>query len=186
MIRITQVNKGMFVSHEDTLYVVVDFDHVVKGKGGSLMVITVRNIETGQLRDFRFRANDSIQDVMVEKMPMEYLYSGGDEHHLMDLETFDQVAVGEAIFGDAGQYIVPNTQVEVQVYEGKIVNMTIPNVVELAITDAPPSIKGATATAQTKPATMETGLIVTVPSFVNTGERIRVDTRTGKYIERAK
>ncbi len=186
MIRITQVNKGMFVNYEDTLYVVVDFEHVVKGKGGSLMVITVRNIETGQLRDFRFRANDSIQDVMVEKKPMEYLYSGGSEHHLMDLETFDQIPVGDGVFGDAAQYIVPNTPVEVQIYEGKIVNMTIPNVVELEITDAPPSIKGATATAQTKPATMETGLIVTVPSFVNTGERIRVDTRTGKYIERAK
>jgi len=186
MVKATQVNRGLAIRYDGELYAIVEFGHVVKGKGHSYMSITMRNLLTGQLRTERFRASDTLENVVVEKKQMEYLYSAGDDHYLMDMESFEQIPVGDAIFGEAGKYLKHNTAVEVQVHEGRILTLTMPNTVELEITGTQPSIKGATATAQMKPATLETGLVVSVPPFIGVGEVIRVDTRSGKYIERAK
>ena len=121
-----------------------------------------------------------------KKRTYEYLDSSGSEHVLMDTTNYDQITLDDEAFGDGQKYLKPNTQLQVSMYEGKPVIITLPNTVDLEITDTPPEIKGATATNQNKPATLETGLVVQVPAFVKTGESIRVDTRTGEYITRVK
>jgi elongation factor P len=186
MIKATQLSRGMAVNYEGELYVIVNLDHVAKGNWRSYVVGTFRNIASGQLREVRMRSADTIEQVTLDKKQMEYLYSAGSQHHLMDLETYEQLELDDATFGDARKYLKPNTPVEVQMHAGKILELTVPNTVELEVKDTPPAVKGATATAQTKPATLETGLVVTVPPFISIGEVIRVDTRTGKYLERAK
>jgi elongation factor P len=164
----------------------VNLEHVAKGNWRSYVVGTFRNLASGQLKEVRMRATDSLEQVTLDKKSMEYIYSTGEQHFLMDMETYEQIQVDDATFGDARKYLKPNTPVEVQMHEGKVLSLTVPNTVELEVKDTPPAVKGATATAQTKPATLETGLVVTVPPFINIGEVIRVDTRTDKYLERAK
>jgi elongation factor P len=186
MVKATQLNRGLAVNVDGQIFVVVEYEHVAKGNKRSYVMVKMRNIVTGQLREERLRASDSVENVVVEKKQMEYLYSAGEHHYLMDMTSFEQVPVDDGIFGEAGKYLTPNTQVEVQIHEGRILVLTPPNTVELTVSQTPPAVKGATATAQTKPATLETGLVVTVPPFINIGDVIRVDTRSGQYIERAK
>ena len=182
----SEMKKGQTVKIDGVLYVIVDFQHVKLGKGGAVYQTKFKNLIDGGIRDQRIRAEENIEEAYLEKRKFEYLYSAGSEHYIMDLENYDQIMLDDDAFGDGPQYLKPNTQLLVSMYQGKPVVVDLPNTVDLEVTDTAPEIKGATATNQYKPATLETGLIVQVPPFVKVGEKIRVDTRTGEYVTRVK
>lgn len=184
--KVSDMKKGQTVKVDDALYTIVDYHHVKLGKGGAVYQTKLKSLDTGNIKDIRLRAEETIEEAYLDKRDYEYLYSAGSEHVLMDLETYDQITLNDDAFGEGPKYLNPNAKLQVAMYEGKPVIITLPNTVDLEITDTAPEIKGATATNQNKPATLETGLIVSVPPFIKVGEKIRVDTRTGEYITRVK
>lgn len=182
----TDMKKGQTVLVDNVLYVVVNYQHVKLGKGGAIYQTKLRNLANGGIRDIRLRSDEQIEEAYLDKRKFEYLYSSPGEHVLMDMETFDQISLDDDAFGDGPKYLRANEQLLVSMYEGKPVVIELPNTVDLIIADTAPEIKGATATNQTKPATMETGLVVMVPPFIKVGEKLRIDTRTGEYVTRVK
>jgi elongation factor P len=186
MIKATDVRRGMVITMEGVNYVVVDFAHHTPGNLRAMVQTKLRNMNSGSLIDKRLRSVDQIEVPYVETKEYEYLYSAGDEHVFMDSETYDQLNFSPDIIGTAMQYLLPNSKVMVKYINDKPVSIEIPDSVDLAVTDTPPELKGATATNQYKEATLETGLKVQVPPFIKPGERIRIDTRTSEYIERVK
>ncbi len=180
----SDMKKGQTVKVNDQLFSVVDYQHVKLGKGGAVYQTKLKNLVDGLILNIRFRAEETIEEAYLDKRNYEYLYSSGSEHVLMDMETYDQITLNDDAFGDGPKYLKPNTQLQVSMYEGKPLVVTLPNTVDLEVTDTPPEIRGATATNQYKKATLETGLEVMVPPFVENGQMIRVDTRTGEYLTR--
>lgn len=184
--RASQMQKGQTVTIDGKLYAIVDYQHVKLGKGGAVYQTKLKNIIDGSIQNVRLRSEENVEEAYLDKRTYEYLYSSGSEHVLMDTTNYDQITLDDDAFGDGPKYLKPNTQLQVSMYQGKPVIVTLPNTVDLEVTDTPPEIKGATATNQNKPATLETGLVVQVPPFIKTGELIRVDTRTGEYVTRVK
>ncbi|HLB72568.1 MAG TPA: elongation factor P [Sedimentisphaerales bacterium] len=184
--RASELQKGQTVRIDDKLYAVVDYQHVKLGKGGAVFQTKLKGLRDGLIQNIRLRAEENIEEVSLDKRAYEYLYSSGSEHVLMDTTNYDQITLDDDAFGDSQKYLKPNTQLQVSMLEGKPVIVTLPNTVDLKVTDTPPEIRGATATNQNKPATLETGLVVQVPAFVKVGETIRIDTRTGQYVTRVK
>jgi len=182
----SEMKKGQTVKIDGKLYVIVDYHHVKLGKGGAVYQTKLKSITDGSIQNVRIRSEETIEEAFLDKRMFEYLYSAGNEHVLMDTETYDQITLDDDAFGDAPKYLKPNTQLQVSMYQGKPVVVTLPNTVDLEVTDTPPDIKGATATNQNKPATLETGLVVQVPPFIKVGDIIRVDTRSGEYVTRVK
>ncbi len=182
----SDMRKGQTVKIDDKLYAITDFQHVKLGKGGAVYQTKLKNLTDGSVQNVRLRSDENIEEAYLDKRTYEYLYSAGSEHVLMNTETFEQVSLDDEAFGDGQKYLKPNTQLQVSMYEGKPLIVTLPNTVDLEVKDTPPEIKGATATNQNKPATLETGVVVQVPPFVKVGEMIRVDTRTGEYVTRVK
>jgi elongation factor P len=186
MIKATDIRRGMVITIDGTNFVVVDFAHHTPGNLRAMVQTKLRNMNSGALIEKRLRAVDQVEVPYVETKEYEYLYSSGDEHVFMDTETYDQLSFPPEILGTAMQFLLPNSKVMVQYVGGKPVSVEVPASIDLVVTDTPPSIKGATATNQYKDATLETGLRVQVPPFIGPGEKIRIDTRTGEYIERVK
>ena len=184
--RASEMRKGQILKIDGKLYAVVDFEHVKLGKGGAVYQTKLKSLTDGSIQNARLRSEETIEEVDLDKRTYEYLYSSGGQHILMDTTTYDQISIDDDVFGDGQKYLKPNTQLQVSTYEGKPVVVTLPNTVDLQVTETTPEIKGATATNQNKPATLETGVVVQVPSFVKPGELIRVDTRTGEYVTRVK
>jgi len=184
--RASQMQKGQTITIDDKLYVIVDFQHVKLGKGGAIYQTKIKSLTDGSVQTVRLRSEENVEEAYLDKRTYEYLYSSGSDHVLMDKETYDQITLDDDAFGGGQKFLKPNTQLQVSIYQGKPVIVTLPNTVDLEITDTPPDIKGATATGQSKPATLETGLVVQVPSFIKTGDVIRVDTRSGEYVTRVK
>jgi len=182
--RAAQLQKGQTVKIDGKLYAVVDYQHVKLGKGGAVYQTKLKSLADGSIQNIRLRAEENIEEAFLDKHSYEYLYSAGSEHVLMDTKTYDQITLDDDTFGDGSKYLKPNTQFEVSMYEGRPLIVTLPNTVDLEVTDTPPEIKGATATNQNKPATLETGLVVQVPPFVKVGDIIRIDTRSGEYLTR--
>jgi len=182
----SEMKKGQAVKVDGRLYTIVDFEHVKLGKGGAVYQTRIKSIANALIQNIRVRSEEILEEVELQKKSYEYLYSKASEHILMDSQTFDQVTLNDAVFGDAVKYLKPNMQVLIDFYEEKPVTITLPNTVDLKVVDTSPEIKGATAQSQTKPAALETGAVVQVPAFVKTGEIIRVDTRTGLYVTRVK
>jgi elongation factor P len=185
-IKATDIRRGMVINLEGINYVVSDFHHHTPGNLRAMVQAKLKNMNNGSLVDFRFRAADQIEVPFVESKEYEYLYSDGDEHVFMDTETFDQLHFGNDMVGSAMQFILPNARVSIRYVDSKPVSVEVPASVDLTVTDTPPSIKGATATNQYKEAVLETGLKIQVPPFIDPGEKVRVDTRTGEYLERVK
>jgi elongation factor P len=186
MLKATEIRRGMVITMEGVNFVVVDFAHHTPGNLRAMVQTKLRNMNTGSLIEKRLRSVDQIEVPYVEAKEYEYLYSSGDEHVFMDTESYDQLSFSPEIIGTAMDYLLPNSRVMVKYINDKPVSIEIPDFVELAVSDTPPTLAGATATNQYKEATLETGLKVTVPPFVKPGERIRIDTRSGEYLERAK
>jgi len=184
--RASEMKKGQTVRIDGKLYAIVDYQHVKLGKGGAVYQTKLKSLTDGSIQNVRLRAEETVEEAYLDKSTYEYLYSSGSEHVLMDITTYDQITLDDDAFGDGPKYLKPNSRLQVSMYEGKPIIVTLPNMVELEVTDTPPDIKGATATNQNKPATLETGLVVQVPSFIKTGDILSIDTRTGDYLARAK
>lgn len=180
------MRKGQTIKIDGKLYAIVDFQHVKLGKGGAVYQTKLKSLSDGSIQNARLRSEEIVEEVYLDKGTYEYLYSSGTGHILMDTTTYDQITLDDDAFGDGTKYLKPNTQFQVSMHQGKPVIVTLPVTVDLKVTETPPEIKGATATNQNKPATLETGLVVQVPSFVKVGDIIRVDTRTGEYVTRVK
>jgi elongation factor P len=184
--RAAEMEKGMTIVVDGKLYSIVDYEHVKLGKGGAVYQTKLKSLADGSIQNIRLRSEETIETVDLDKRTYEYLYSAGSEHVLMDTTTYDQITLDNDAFGDGQKYLKPNTMLQVSMYEGKPIIITLPITVDLKVVETPPEIKGATATNQNKPATLETGAVVQVPAFVKIGELIRVDTRTGAYVTRVK
>ena len=184
--RASQMQKGQTVKIDGKLYAIIDYQHVKLGKGGAVYQTKLKSLADGSTQTVRLRSEETVEEAFLDKRTYEYLYSSGSEHILMDTTNYEQITLDDDAFGDGPKYLKPNTQLQVSMYQGKPIVVTLPNTVDLEVKDTPPEIKGATATNQPKPATLETGLIVQVPAFIKVGDIIRVDTRTGEYVTRVK
>lgn len=182
----SEMKKGQTIKVDGKLYSIVDYQHVKLGKGGAVFQTKIKGLADGLTQNIRLRSEETIEEAYLDKRTYEYLYSAGSDHILMDTTNFEQITLDDDAFGDGQKYLKANAQLQVSMYEGKPVIIDLPNTVDLEVTDTPPEIKGATATNQTKPATLETGCVVQVPAFIKIGELIRVDTRSGEYLTRAK
>ena len=183
--RASDIRKGQAVLIDGKLFVVTGADHNTPGNLRAKVQFKLRDVAKGTIQDKRVGATDDIETATLDRRQVEYLYSDNDGHVLMDLETYDQNTIPKEVFGNDILYLKPNTQLTALFHNGKVVSYELPSMVELAVTDTPPAIKGATATNQQEDATLETGLKTRVPPFINIGEVIRVSTATGEYLSRA-
>ena len=184
MIKATLLRPGMIIKHEGDLHAVYSVDHRTPGNKRAAMATRMRNLRSGAMIDYRFRAEDFIDKVTVDEIEFEYLYSDGDGHHFMNTENYEQLALQEDVVGDTKDYLIPNTLVKIEYYDGKPIGVLIPDTVDLVVVETEPSIQKATASSVMKPAKLETGLVVNVPPFVGTGDKIKVDTSEARYIQR--
>lgn len=186
-IEYSQVRRGMVIVGDDKqLYHVVDRDLNTPGNWRAILQLKLKNLTTGSITMNRVRPQDKVEQAYLDKREMEYIYQDGDGYVFMDSETFDQITLGREWAGDLMFYMKEGNKAHVVFYEGKPISLEVPATVDLKVTDTEPSVKGATAAAQFKPATLETGLKITVPPFVGIGEVVAIDTRTGEYLSRAK
>ncbi len=176
--------NGMTIEMDGTLYNIVYFQHVKPGKGGAFVRSRLKNLKTGAVVEKTFRAGEKVEQAMLDKRKMQYLYEEGGSYHFMDNETFDQMAVTADDLGEAVRFLKEGTVAEISLYEGKPIGVELPFFVELEVVEAAPGVKGDTASGGTKPAVLETGATVQVPLFMEAGNVIKVDTRTGEYMER--
>jgi elongation factor P len=186
MITASDFRKGVTFEMDGNIYVIVDFMHVKPGKGSPFVRAKIKNIITGQVQERTFTPSDKFQVAVIERKEMQYLYNEGDIYFFMDMETYDQIPIDKSKVEDALNFMTENMTATIQFYKGVPFSVEPPLFVELLITDCEPGIQGDTSKASYKPATLETGFTVGVPLFVNQGEKIRVDTRTGTYMERVK
>ena len=184
MIMAGDFRKGVTVEIDGQVWQVADFQHVKPGKGAAFVRTRLKNVMTGAVLERTFSPSDKYEKAHIETKEMQYLYSDGELYNFMDVETYEQLPLNYSQVEEAINYIVENENVKVRFYKGTPFSVEAPNFVELTITETEPGFKGDTATGASKPATLETGLKINVPLFVNEGDRIRVDTRTGEYMER--
>ncbi len=186
MYSVSDIRKGLKVEIDNQPYVVIDFQFVKPGKGQAFTRTKLKNLITGTNLERTFKIVESLAPCDVEDIDMQFMYKDAEGFHFMNLETFDQIALQEAAVGDAKNWLIEQMQVKVLFYKGRPINIDLPYFVELQITYCEPGAKGNTATGTNKPATLSTGAVVGVPLFVENGEWIKVDTRTGEYVERVK
>jgi elongation factor P len=180
----TQMRPGMVIKFKDDLHLVFSVEHRTPGNLRAFIQAKLRNIRTGAMYVERFRSPDPIDRVIVDEVKMEFLYNDGDEYYFMD-DKFEQTMLKRDTLGDAVEYLMPNLSISVSFHDGKAVGIELPNVVEMTVVETEPGIKSATASSVSKPAKLDTGLVVQVPAFINEGEKIRVDTAEGAYLGRA-
>jgi len=179
------LKNGMTLDLPEGLFQVVEFQHVKPGKGGAFVRTTLKNVRTGAVVDRTFRAGEKVDQAVIDKREMQFLYRDGSDFVFMDNESYDQLHVAPTALGDSANYVVEGSTVQLAMYEGEIVGVELPAAVELVVSETEPGIQGDRVSGARKPATLQTGLVVQVPLFVNTGDRLKVDTRTGDYITRA-
>jgi len=181
----TQMRPGMIIKHNNELHAVFSVEHRTPGNLRAFIQAKLRNLRTGAMFEHRFRSPDPIERVVVDEISMEFLYNDGDDYYFMNTENYEQTHLKRDTLGDAVEYLTANLQITVSFFDGVAVGIELPQVVELTVVETEPGLKSATASSVTKPATMETGLVVQVPPFINEGERIRIDTAEGAYMSRA-
>ncbi len=179
------LKNGMALNLPEGLMTVVEFQHVKPGKGGAFVRTKLKNYRTGAVLDRTFRADEKVPLAVIDKRDMQYLYREGDDYVFMDNETYDQLHVSSANVGNATNFLKEGDTAVLPMYNGEVIGVDLPAAVELEVRDTEPGIQGDRVSGARKPATLETGLVVQVPLFVNVGERIKVDTRTGEYLSRA-
>ena len=184
MISTNQFRNGAAIRVDGKRFTILYFQHVKPGKGGAFVRTRLRNLDTGAIIEKTFRASEKLESVRTESRVMQFLYRDGDLYYFMDSETYEQTAIPVEVIGEAAGFIVPNGELKVLSADGGVVSIEPPAHVDLEVTETDPGLKGDTATGGSKPATLETGLVVQVPLFVNVGERVRVDTRTNVYLTR--
>ncbi|NCO66083.1 MAG: elongation factor P [Candidatus Aquicultor secundus] len=184
MISTNQFKNGMTIELDGTLFQIVEFQHVKPGKGGAFVRTKLRNFKTGGVVDKTFRAGEKVEQAMVNRRSMQYLYNDGSDYVFMDTETYEQISLPASFLQDETKFMKENMNVLIAMHEGQALGIELPTAVELEVTHTEPGVKGDTASGGTKPATLETGAVVQVPLFINVGDMIKVDTRTGDYITR--
>ena len=186
MISTNQFKNGTHIEVDGTIYRIIEFQHVKPGKGGAFVRTKLRRLDDGSVIDKTFRAGEKFRPVRTETRRMQYLYDSGDIAVLMDNSDYSQLEVGRQVVGDSMRWVVPNSEVEVLFVDEQPAGVQVPSAVEMSVTETSPGLKGDTASGGgTKPATLESGVRVEVPLFVNEGDRVRVDTRSGEYVSRA-
>ena len=184
MISTNQFRNGAAIRVDGKRFTILYFQHVKPGKGGAFIRTRLRNLDTGAVIEKTFRAGEKVESVRTESRPMTFLYSDGDLYYFMDSETYEQIAIPSEVLAETINYLVPNAEMEVLLADGEVVSVEPPVHMELEVAQTDPGLKGDTATGGSKPATLETGLVVQVPLFVTVGDKVRVDTRTKEYLTR--
>ena len=185
MITAGDFRNGVTFEMDGNVYSIIEFQHVKPGKGAAFVRTKIRNVISGAVTEKTFNPNDKYPTAYIERKDMQYVYADGSLYYFMDMETFDQIPINESILGDNFKFVKEEMMCKVLSYKGNVFGVEPPNFVELQVTKTDPGFKGDTATNVTKPATLETGAEIKVPLFINEGEMIRIDTRTGEYMERA-
>ncbi len=178
--------NGISIIMDGDIYTISDFQHVKPGKGGAFVRSTLKNVKNGRTIDKTWRAGERMEQAILERKPLQYLYNDGAEYYAMDPETFEQIGIRKEQIGTGIKYLKENMELSVMTHKDQIIGVEVPNFVELEVTETAGSEKGDTASGGGKPATLETGAVVTVPFFVKVGDRIKVDTRNDQYLERVK
>ena len=181
----TQLRPGMVIQHQGELFAVFSVEHRTPGNKRGAMQTRMRNLRTGSIIDYKFRAEDSIDRAILDEINFEFLYGDAEGYHFMNLENFEQIALGRDLLGDAVEYLTPNLAVKLEFFENKPLGVELPDTVDLAVVETEPAIQKATASSVMKPAKLETGLTIQVPPFINIGDKVRVDTSEGRYVQRA-
>ena len=180
-IQATRLRKGMLIKLGTDLYRILDLHHLTPGNKRAHIQVRMRNIRSTALADHKFRAEEDVERATLDEREMQYLYNDGDHFYFMDTTTFEQIHISSEAMGESKNYLVADSVIRVEFYEVEPVGIELPPTVDLLVKETTPGIKGATASAQVKPATLETGVVVQVPPFVNEGDKIRVNTETGEY-----
>jgi len=176
--------NGLTIESGGEIFSIIEFQHVKPGKGGAFVRTRLRNLRTGAVIDKTFRAGERMEQATIERRPMQFLYRAGEDFTFMDRETFDQITLGREVVGEGLKYLKPDAEIWVIMHDEEILGVELPQTVDLTVTKADPGLRGDTATGGSKPATLETGAVVNVPLFINEGDVVRVDTRTGQYVQR--
>lgn len=184
MVKATQLRPGMIIQHQGDLYTVFSVEHRTPGNKRGSMQTKMRSLRTGAIVDYRFRAEEFIERAIMDDVEFEFLYGDASGYHFMNLQSYEQISLDKEILGDVVDYLIPNLQVKIEFYEGKAMGVLLPDTVDLTVTATEPTVQKATASAVGKPATLETGLVINVPPFVNNGDKVKVDTSEGRYIQR--
>lgn len=185
MISTSDFRTGTTVTIDGDAWQVIEFQHVKPGKGAAFVRAKIRNLCTGSVIERTFNPADKMPKAVIDRREMEYLYESDGMHIFMDTESFEQVELSKDVLGNALSFIKENNKIHIMNYDGRVIGVDLPVAVELIVVETDPGIRGDTATGGTKPATMDTGYVVKVPLFINEGDKLRIDTRTGDYIERA-
>lgn len=184
IVKATQLRPGMVIQHEGQLFTVFSTDHRTPGNKRGSMQTRLKNLRNGIMIDYRFRAEEFVDRAVLDEIEFEYLYNEGDEFHFMNTETFEQMQMTRDELGETVNYLIPNTVVKIEFFEEKAIGVDLPDTMDMKVVQTEPTLQKATASAVMKPATLETGLVVNVPPFVNEGDRIRVDTSEARYVQR--
>lgn len=185
MISTNDFRTGQTIEMEGDVFQIIEFQHVKPGKGAAFVRSKLRNVRTGAVIEKTFNAGEKMPKARIEKREVQYLYNDGKDYNFMDMESYDQIAMTAEQLGDAVKYLKENMIIQVLTFQEKSIGVEMPNFVELEVIDTAPGIKGDTASGGSKPATLESGTIVQVPFFINIGDKLQIDTRTGNYIKRA-
>jgi len=184
MINVNELRKGTTFTMDGNIYKVLDYQHHKPGRGKATIRTKIRNLRTGALIDKNFISSDRVEDIRIDKIDVQYLYTDGEFYHFMNTETYEQPALPASVLGDAVNFLTENMNLTLSFYEGEPIDVILPTAVELKVIDSPIALAGDTATGATKQVTLETGLKVTVPLFINEGDTLRIDTRNGEYVTR--
>jgi len=182
---INEIKSGVTILVDGTVYVVVDTDHVKPGKGAAFVRARLRNFKTGNIQEKTFRGDEKIEEAFVDEKKLQYQYASGNMFHFMDQDNYEEIAIPEDMMGNKNKFLKDNLEVTGFFYKGDALNVSLPNIIQFVITHTEPGIKGDTAKSGFKSAVIESGATVQVPLFINAGDMIKVDTRTGEYVERA-
>ena len=186
MVTAGDFRNGVTFEMDGNVYSIIEFQHVKPGKGAAFVRTKIRNVISGAVTEKTFNPNDKYPTAFIERKDMEYLYNDGDLYYFMDSETYEQLPISPNVLGDNFRFVKENMSCKVMSYKGSVFGVEPPNFVDLEVTETDPGFKGDTATNVTKPAIVETGAEIKVPLFINPGDRIKIDTRTGEYLERCK
>lgn len=185
MISVNDFKTGLTIGVDGNIFRVIEFQHVKPGKGAAFVRSKLRNLRNGNVTEKTFRAGEKVEKAQIDNRKMQYLYASGDQYSFMDMETYEQIELAESQLEYELKYLLENMEVQILSYEGEILGVTLPNTVELVVAETEPGIKGDTASGGSKPAKMETGLVVNVPFFVNENDKLIINTEDGSYVSRA-
>jgi elongation factor P len=185
MVKATQLRPGMVIQFEGALYTVFSVEHRTPGNKRGAMATRLRSLKSGSIVDHRFRAEDFVDRAVLDEIEFEFLYSDNDGWHFMNVETCDQIHLGREVLGEAVDYLLGGIHLKLEFYEGKPIGVILPDTVDMTVVETEPTLQKATASAVMKPAKLETGLMISVPPFINNGDKVRVDTSEARYVQRS-